>query len=139
MFEADGGLLPLGADPRQATIFPDDIVCRRSKPEILGRVCCVPLAELGNEAAGGEAHVFWLTADNSDCMEKVDELQVVDRALLHGDLVSNAEGRIGAHRRPPARPDAVSRARASGDGGAAHRRSGRAHGPPRLPARAQAS
>lgn len=117
MAEVDG-LLLLHPDPRLAVVYPDDIVCKAGAPGVLGRVCCMPLPEhapdsAGAAGSGAEAHVFWLAADG-DAMEKVDELCVLDRALLHGDLVSNAEGRIGARAyanaangpRPPSAPGA---------------------------------
>ena len=34
-----------------------------------------------------EAHVHWLRAVDNDCMEPIARLEVVDRAILHGDTV----------------------------------------------------
>ena len=76
-------------------VFPDDIVRRWDNPEIVGRVCCLDgdadepdgtgAAQRGEIAA--EAHVYWLRAADNDCMEPIGGLEVVDRAILHGDTV----------------------------------------------------
>ena len=67
------------------SVFPDDIV--KLKTDVadsshpLGRVCCVESDEVG------EAHVYWMRAAGDGVMEPIAALEVVDRALLHGDTV----------------------------------------------------
>ncbi|KAJ1625645.1 hypothetical protein T492DRAFT_843791 [Pavlovales sp. CCMP2436] len=105
----DGGLLPLGEeDPRQVTVFPDDIVVRRSQPEVLGRVCCVPLSDPGPEGPIGEAHVYWLSPDNSDQMCAKSGLSPTARTTLIKwcGVLSNALGRIVCSTPPPPPPPA---------------------------------
>jgi hypothetical protein len=110
------GLIP--PDPLLPTVYPDDVVCRKSAPTVLGRVCCVPLPELGADGGASdvptEAHVHWMSPDNADEMVAISGLDVLDRAILHGDLVTGADGRLGAARAPPHRavPRSAARSRA---------------------------
>ena len=69
-----------GGDADLTWYFPDDIVFHIDSPGVPGRICCV-------QEAAQEAHVLWLTRPETESTERLEDLEVLDRALLHGDLV----------------------------------------------------
>ena len=74
-----------------ANVFPDDVVGLASDSavtgdRVVGRVCC-----LGTED-DADVHVYWLRRENNDLIEQLAAVEVVDRALLHGDLVRETTG-----------------------------------------------
>ena len=102
---ASGGVSGGGSGSGVAAVFAEDVVCFLDDPRHLGLVTRV-FGESDSEEdfsddesdeeelQDGEALVCWLGRSEED-IERTNELVVLDRAFLHGDIVARADNALG--------------------------------------------